>query len=112
MQDRWYYTMPNKYMREGETYAKVADWNNAIIKWESFYNLQSNKTSKAKAASNIALAYEMLDNMVEAFEWAKEANKLFNESTSPNSLERRRSQLYMNEIERRRSNSNRIDLWE
>jgi hypothetical protein len=50
--------------------------------------------------------------MVEAFEWAKEANKLFNESTSPNSLERRRSQLYMNEIERRRSNSNRIDLWE
>lgn len=112
MQDRWYYTMQNKYMREGETYAKVADWNNAIIKWESFYNLQSNKTSKAKAASNIALAYEMLDNMVEAFEWAKEANKLFNESTSPNSLERRRSQLYMNEIERRRSNSNRIDLWE
>lgn len=110
MQDRWYYTMPNTLMREGENFAKGADWENAINKWELFYNSQSNKTSKAKAASNIALAYEMSDDMDKAFEWAKKANDLFNESTSPNSLERKRSQLYMNEIERRRSTTNSIDM--
>ncbi|MDD2300307.1 MAG: DUF6340 family protein [Fermentimonas sp.] len=110
MQDRWYYTMSNTLMREGENFAKGADWENAILKWESFYNSQSNRVSKAKAASNIALAYEMSDNMEKALEWAREANKLFNESTSPNSLERKRSQLYMNEIERRQSTTNTLDL--
>ena len=110
MQDRWYYTMPNTPMREGENFAKGVDWENAILKWESFYNSQSNKSSKAKAASNLALAYEMLDDMEKAFEWAETANHLFNESTSPNSLERKRSQLYMNEINRRRSTTNKLDL--
>lgn len=108
-QDRWYYTMPNTLMREGEVFAKVADWENAIVKWEAFYKSNSNKTSRAKAASNIALAYEMSDDMDKAFEWAKSANELFNESTSPNSLERRRSKLYMNEIERRRSTTKNLD---
>lgn len=102
-QDRWYYTMPNTLMREGEVYAKAADWENAINKWEAFFNTKSNKTTKAKVASNIALAYEMSDDMERAFEWAKVANELFIESTSPNSLERKRSKLYLNEVERRRN---------
>lgn len=110
MQDRWYYTTPSTLMREGENFAKGADWENAIIKWETFYSSQSNKQSRAKAASNIALAYEMSDNMDKALEWAKVANELFNESTSPNSLERKRSQLYMKEIERRRSTTNKLDF--
>ncbi|MDD2247223.1 MAG: DUF6340 family protein [Proteiniphilum sp.] len=109
MQDRWYYTLPNSLMREGETFAKGARWEEAIEKWQTFYNSLSNKTDKAKAANNIALAYEMMDDMDKASEWAEVSNNLFVQSTSPNSLERRRSLLYKNEIERRRNNSNRVN---
>lgn len=113
-QDRWYYTSSSKLMREGETFVKRAEWLNAINKWEEYYNTSSNrnKGNKAKAASNIALAYEMLDDMEKAYKWATEANNLFIESTAPNSLERRRSLLYKNEIERRNNTLNSINMQE
>ncbi|MDR2816384.1 MAG: DUF6340 family protein [Proteiniphilum sp.] len=110
MQDRWYYTLPNSLMREGETYAKGSEWNKAVERWKSFYNNNSKRTDKAKAANNIALAYEMLDDMAQASEWATVANDLFNEFTAPNSLERKRSLLYKNEIQRRLNNSTILNM--
>ncbi len=110
MQDRWYYTLPHSLMREGETFAKAAEWAKAMEKWEAFYNVRSGKTDKAKAAANIALAYEMMDDMDKAFEWATTANDLFIQATAANSLERRRSLLYKKEIERRRSTSNKLNM--
>lgn len=110
MQDRWYYTSLNSTMREGETFAKGSKWDEAIIRWETFYNKSSKKIDKAKAANNIALAYEMIDNMQLALEWVTISNDLFNESTPVNSLERKRSLLYKNEIERRLNNSNSLNM--
>ncbi len=110
MQDRWYYTLPGSLMREGEMHAKAAEWLLAIEKWETFYNRSTPKRDKAKAASNIALAYEMLDEMQKSYEWATLAHQLFMDSTSPNSLERRRSLLYQNEIARRMSTLNQINM--
>lgn len=111
-QDRWYYTSVSKLMREGATLAKGAEWLKAIEKWLDYYNNTSDrkKEDKAKAANNIALAYEMLGEMEEAYKWATEANNLFVESTASNSLERRRSLLYKNEIERRNNNLNSINM--
>ena len=109
-QDRWYYTMSSSLMRKGEAFAEKTDWPNAISNWETFFNSRSNKVEKAKAANNLALAYEMKDNMEEALYWAKIANQLFSESTSPNSLEQRRGLLYMMEIERRLDMSNRLNM--
>ncbi len=110
MQDRWYYTLSSSLMREGQVYAESNDWQKAIEKWETYYNGRNNKNEKAKAANNIALAYEMLGDMNQAYTWAKDANDLFVESTAPNSLERRRSLLYLNEIDRRRSTFNSINM--
>jgi len=110
MQDRWYYTLPNSLMREGEAFAKGAEWAKAIEKWETFYHSRSGKIEKAKAANNIALACEMMDDMTQALEWAKLANDLFVQSTAPDSLDRRRSLLYKNELERRVSTSNKLNM--
>jgi len=110
MQDRWYYTLPASRMREGEAFAMKAEWSRAIEKWETYYNDRSNKTDKAKAAANIALAYEMLDDMDKALQWATRANDLFIESTTQNSLERRRSLLYKNEILRRQNSGNKLNM--
>lgn len=111
MQDRWYYTLPNSLMKEGDAFAKKTEWENAINRWEKFYNNTGKKIDKAKAANNIALAYEMLDEMEQALKWATTANDLFVEATAPNSMERRRSLLYKNEIQRRLSNIHKsIDM--
>lgn len=110
MQDRWYYTSASSLMREGEAYAKEANWAEAIIKWEAYYNGRSNKKDKGKAANNIALAYEMMDNMDEAYKWATVANELFLESMGPGSMESRRSLIYKNELQRRMDNSNRLNM--
>lgn len=110
MQDRWYYTATNSLMREAENFAKGAQWQNALEKWEVYYNSTGSQQNKAKAATNIALAYEMLDNMEKAYEWATISNDLFTKTTAANSLERRRSLLYKNEIDRRRDTSNKLNM--
>ncbi|HBG39881.1 MAG TPA: hypothetical protein DDW85_00535 [Porphyromonadaceae bacterium] len=110
MQDRWFYTLPNALMREGETFAQNKDWVNAVSKWEAFYEKETNELKKAKAASNIALAYEMLDDMQLASEWIGKSEQLFLKATRPDSLDRKRVQIYKREIDRRRDNSNQLNM--
>lgn len=109
-QDRWYYTQMSAKMREGEMFAKGNQWLSAVENWKEYYNKEKNKLNRAKAAHNIALGYEMLDDMDSAYEWASTAADLFQESTSGGSLERRRSALFKNEIERRRTTSNKLNM--
>lgn len=109
-QDRWYYTQMSSKMREGEMFAKNNQWLNAIERWKEFYAKGKNKLNQAKAAHNIALGYEMLDDMDSASEWATIAADLFQQSTTTGSLDRRRSVLFKNEIERRRDTSNKLNM--
>lgn len=109
-QDRWYYTQMSSKMREGEVFAKSNQWFNAIEKWNESYTKGKNKLYQAKAAHNIALGYEMLDDMDSAYEWAVIAADLFQQSTTSGSLERRRSLLFKNEIARRRDTSNKLNM--
>ena len=109
-QERWYYTIPSSKMREAESFAAQSNWEEANKRWESFYNTTKNKSDKAKTASNIALGYEMLDEIETAREWINIAQKLFEESTSSNSLERKRVAIYKTELERRLNNSNKLNM--
>lgn len=109
-QERWYYTLGSSTMREAEAFAGQAKWEEAIAKWDSFYNSTKKKIDKAKTASNIALGYEMLDDIKTAHEWILIAEELFEESTSSNSLERRRISIYKTELERRLDTSNKLDM--
>lgn len=98
--ERWYYTSLGARMREGARFAQGNQWDRALERWEvAFRNARGRE--KAKAANNVALAHEMLDDIETALEWATTAYELFQQSTSPNSLERRRSLLYKNELQRR-----------
>ena len=106
-QERWFYTSLNTRMREGAAFARGNQWDRALERWESaFHSLR--RAERAKAATNIALAYEVLDDLERAHEWAVIAHQLFEEHTSANSLERRRSLLHKNELQRRLNNLNRL----
>ena len=109
-QERWYYTLPSSTVREAEAFADQAKWEEAIAKWDSFYNSSKNKVDKAKIASNIAMGYEMLDDIVTAHEWVLIAEKLFQEGTTANSIERKRISIYKTELERRLDNSNKLNM--
>lgn len=109
-QERWYYTMSSSKMREGAAFAEQTKWDEAVEAWTDFYNSTSNKKDKAKAASNIALGFEMLDNIDKAQEWILIAKDLFEQSTPASSLERRRAAIYETELERRLDNSNKLNM--
>jgi hypothetical protein len=106
-QSRWYYTSSNSLMKEAEVLVKADKWAEAISKWETLYNNEKNKHNKAKLASNIAFAYEMLDDMNSAYDWINISKQLFDETTTEGSLDRKRAELYKNEITRRRDNYNK-----
>jgi hypothetical protein len=103
-QERWYYTSLNARMREGQRFAQGNQWDRALDRWQTAYNGFSRRADRARAAHNIALAYEMLDDIETALDWSIVANGHFVKSTSPNSLERRRSALYKAELQRRWNN--------
>ncbi len=109
-QNRWLYTPLSSKMREGEVFAKNNQWLEAISKWDDYYDKEKDKVAKARAAHNIALAYEMLDDMESALNWATIADDLMSNATSPTSLDRRRSILYKNEIIRRSDTTNKLDM--
>lgn len=100
-QDRWYYTPMSSKMREGEMYARNNQWEEALAKWNEYYDKEKKKLSRAKVAHNIALSHEMLGDMDAAQTWANLAYDLFEQSTSKTALERRRALVYKNEIKRR-----------
>ena len=99
-QDRWFYTTMGARMREGVAFARGGQWENALERWLLSYT-SARRIEKAKAASNVALAYEMLDDLENALAWATRAHQLFEQHTSTNSLDRRRSLLFKNELQRR-----------
>lgn len=110
MQDRWYYTLSNSLMKEGATLAQNMQWKEAAVKWEEYFSQEKDKQKQAKAANNIALAYEMLGDMNSAYQWVSKSYELFEQSVTTNSLEIRRLRLYKNEITRRRDNTNKLNM--
>lgn len=109
-QDRWYYTPVNSRMREGEMYAKDNQWEKALSKWREHFDKERNKLNRARVAHNIALCYEMLDDMPSAQEWADTAFDLFEQSTPNNSMGRKSALVYKRELERRTDVSNKLNM--
>ena len=97
-------------MKEREAFANAMNWQQAAEIWEAYYKQENNKLKQAKAASNIALAYEMLSDLEKSHQWISISYSLFEEVTRYNSLERKRALLYKSEIERRKNNENRLSM--
>jgi hypothetical protein len=57
-------------MERGERQALAKDWEGALNTWMGAYDSATKSKDKAKAAFNIALAYEVLGNLKEAQKWA------------------------------------------
>lgn len=72
---RFYFSNGSPQMRDAGFFAQKNEWNKALPIWQSVYEQQSSR-SKLRAASNIALYYEMTDDPDKAYEWGQIALEL------------------------------------
>ena len=75
--DRYIYTSQDSRMKEAFAFVKADNWTKAENIWSELYQQQSKPVSKARLASNLALAAELRDDFKDAIKWAEEAKSLF-----------------------------------
>lgn len=63
----------DQYLMRGARKAEVADWKGAIVDWQMATKSIGDDKVKGRAAYNIAVAYEVLDDLKSAQEWAQVA---------------------------------------
>lgn len=73
-------------VKEANKKAETNDWANALRLWEEAYNKEQKPKKKARLANNIALAYEISDDIKNALKWAQISYDLFVE-TAENSID-------------------------
>ncbi len=106
--DRYLYEDKNEELKRGMNAFVRKQWSQAIAIWEGVYTthkeLRKNKdkTSAAYAAANIAVTYEMQDNLTEALRWAQQAVEVFSSMhTSSAAQQTINLRFYIQELERR-----------
>jgi len=71
--NRWYYPGGSAEMKKATEYVKSGKWQEAADIWENVYATETKTDNKIKLATNLALAYECLDNVENAYEWIEKA---------------------------------------
>lgn len=83
-QNRWFYSGASTQLKQAGLYINSNRWEDALAIWQSLYDTENNSKQKAKLASNIALAYEIGDNLEEALNWINVAQDLLEASQKSN----------------------------
>lgn len=82
MEERTLYTKGSR-MREAASYAKAENWEKALQIWLMEYEKAKTEKDKAYLSSNVALAYEMKNEMETAKTWAEKSENHFDNSDLP-----------------------------
>lgn len=73
--NRYYYISGSVELRDGAVLIRENSWDDALKLWQLANNKKSKKV-KMRTAFNIALYYEMHDDIEKAVEWAEKANQI------------------------------------
>jgi hypothetical protein len=99
-------------MKEANVYSLSDNWAKAKELWLAEFESQKKPVPKARISSNIALAYEMTDDIETALDWAKKAKDFFelDKNQTQHEAEIQFIDEYISELETRIENNNLIDL--
>ncbi len=105
---------PRLYYSENKEALKLVEkdqWGEALKLWQIDYDRESKDKRKARLAFNIALGYELTDNLKEAINWANTASGLFQQSlnTSVDRQNYQRAEEYKKELLARFSDFKLLD---
>lgn len=81
-QERWFYTNNSSEMKKAAKLADANNWKDAAEIWMSLYDKEKNIKKQTRLASNIALAYEYLDEIENAVKWINVAYDLLPQKSS------------------------------
>lgn len=92
---RWFFKGEGARWKEATAYALSDKWEEAAFRWRHIYTNSSSWKERAKAASNLALYYEMNTQLADAFEWATKSYNLFNSKKGQDYKYTKMQQLYL-----------------
>lgn len=92
---RWFFKGEGARWKEATAYALSDKWEEAALRWRQIYTKSSGWKERAKAASNLALYYEMNTQLKEAFDWATKSYNLFNSKKGEDYKYTKMQQLYL-----------------
>lgn len=98
---RWYYSNANSRWKEAVAFASSRKWGKAEAIWKRMFDTTSLKSQRAKLASNIALCYEMQNQLNSAYEWAQKSYELFLASEGEKNLNTERLKAYAEVLKER-----------
>lgn len=108
---RWLYSNASTEMRRANVNLNSDKWDEARKIWLELYEKESNLVKKARIASNIALSYELADDLDSALDWVADAKELLDESKKGEEDEDYlRIVYYKNELENRILDFKLLDL--
>lgn len=111
---RYFVSGRNVAMRDAAIFVREQNWDEAIRLWEQVYNLKKGK-QKIYAAFNLALGYEMKDELDIAEQWAMKAQQTAAELNKSKTVEAGSQSieevpgyytvtLYLKELQKRKKN--------
>ncbi len=68
-QERWFYSFASQNINKGAKAADEGDWANAETAWVAAFESEPSEAKRARAAFNVALANECLDDLERANKW-------------------------------------------
>ena len=98
---RWIYKSEGARWKEATAYAMSEKWEQASSRWKAIYDASSKWREQAKAASNLALYYEMNTQLKEAYDWAMKSYMLFKEHGGEADSQTGVQQLYVDALSKR-----------
>jgi len=107
---RWYYKGSGSSWKKATAYASAEKWELAAERWANIYESASDKTVKAKTASNLALSEEMKGNFQKAYEWATRSQELFKEKKGESSNHAQLLTLYANTLKERIQSDKKLNI--
>lgn len=109
-ESRWFFTGIGSAWKEATAYAQTEKWEQAADRWKHLFRTASGWKSRAKAASNIALSYEMKSDLKEAYDWASKSYDLFKKNDNENSKNTKLLQLYMEALAGRIRSDRKLNM--
>lgn len=109
-ESRWYYTGMASSWKEASAYAASGKWEEAALRWKTMYNRSPGWSTRAKAASNLALYYEMDTKLKEAYEWATKSYNLFEKNKGVDDKYTQIQKLYMEALLNRLRSENKLKM--
>lgn len=109
-ESRHYFKGLNSRWKEATVYAINEKWSQAAQHWLQIYTNSSATATKAKAAYNLALYYEIKGNLPQALEWATQSNALFEKKYKNDNNNKSLSKSYLEILTKRVHSDTKLNI--